>query len=53
MAKPVRPLMVNGLDMSVAREFDEPIDTPEQMGRTLLSGIRLQAALIHSFFPSI
>ena len=29
MAKPVRPLMVSGLAISVAREFDEPIDKPE------------------------
>ena|SRR5688572_14666125 len=45
MAKHTRPLTVFGLAMSVAREFDEPIDTPEHH--------LVQPALIHSFFPSI
>jgi hypothetical protein len=46
MAKTVRPLTVSGLALSVAREFDERIDTRQ---RTIL----VQPALIHSFFPSI
>jgi len=46
-------LIIFGLAISVAREFDEPIDTPELVRRTFLSGIHPHPALIHSFFPSI
>jgi hypothetical protein len=46
MAKTVRPLRVNGLTLSVAREFDERIDTRQ-------STIAVQPALIHSIYPSI